>query len=35
MEDGAFMWFLWRENNNRNFEDHEDMKSLFFNTLYL
>jgi hypothetical protein len=33
------MWCLWREINDRSFEDREktleEIKSLFFNTLYL
>jgi hypothetical protein len=38
VEDGAFvsLWCLWREMNDRSFEDHErtleEIKSLFFNT---
>jgi hypothetical protein len=32
------IWCLWRERNNRNFENRErtivELKSLFFNTLY-
>jgi hypothetical protein len=35
----CLLWFLWRERNNRSFEDCartlEEIKSLFFNTLYL
>lgn len=40
MEDGVFVpfWCLWREINDRSFEDHEktleELKSFFFNTLY-
>jgi hypothetical protein len=41
VEDGAFviLWCLWREMNDRSFEDRErtlkGIMSLFFNTLYL
>jgi len=35
----CLLWCLWRERNNRRFEDREktleEIKSLFFNTLYL
>jgi hypothetical protein len=35
----CILWCQWREMNYRSFEDHErtleEIKSLFFNTLYL
>jgi len=35
----CLLWYLWRDINDSSFEDHkktlEEIKSLFFNTLYL
>jgi hypothetical protein len=39
MVPSCFLWCLWSEMNDRSFEDRErsleEIKSLFFNTLYL
>jgi hypothetical protein len=39
MVPSCLLWYLWRESNNRSFEDYkrtlEESKSLFFITLYL